>query len=278
MRILVIADLHFDAWQRAGRDPLPSLRRALASANALILAGDLANNPQLRWPEVLSRISNFIAPERVYAFPGNHDYYYFRIDGDDVLRRLVEDAGMHWAQKRVLEIGGVRFICATLWTDFLLLGNRISAHNAAWFAMRDYRLIGRDADGDILLPDHIAAIHTQHLVWLSEAMKHPFAGKTVIVTHHCPSPSVSGPTDRLTPAFASNLDGWILEHRPDLWLFGHTHRHLNGQVGQTRIANVSFGYPEEVPAEQEVDIILRGLIDTESRDLLIPRPYGTKQT
>lgn len=113
MRILVTADLHFDAWQRAGRDPLPSLGRALEVADALILAGDLANNPQLRWPEALSRISNFIAPERIYVFPGNHDYYHFRIDGDDVLRGLVEDSGMHWAQKRVLAIGGVRFICAT---------------------------------------------------------------------------------------------------------------------------------------------------------------------
>ncbi|WP_092899044.1 hypothetical protein [Rhodobacter sp. 24-YEA-8] len=98
--------------------------------DALILAGGLANNRQLRWPDLLSRISNLIVSEMVYVLPDIHDYYHFRIDGDDVLCGLVEDAGKNRAQKRVLEIGGVMFICATFRTDFRLLGNRISARRA----------------------------------------------------------------------------------------------------------------------------------------------------
>lgn len=272
VKILVTADLHIDAWAGAARDPFPSLSQALSAVDAVILAGDLANNPRLRWPDALFRLSEIIAPEKVHIFPGNHDYYHFRLDGDDLLRGLVEDAGMNWAQKAVLEFDGVRFLCATLWTDFLLLGKKIAAQNAAWFAMNDYRLISRDAAGDMLLPGHTSDLHAEHLAWLTDEISRPFAGKTVIVTHHCPSPSATGEVDRLTPAFTSNLDDWILRHGPDLWLFGHTHRHLSGRVDQTRIVNISLGYPDDAPSGREADILLRGLVDTELPGLLADGP------
>lgn len=268
MKILVTADLHLDAWARAARDPFPSLARAVNGVDAVIFAGDLVNNPRLRWPDVLSRLSEVIAPARVHIFPGNHDYYHFRLDGDDLLRGLVADAGMNWAQKAVLEFDGVRFLCATLWTDFLLSGRQNSAQNAAWFAMNDYRLISRDAAGDILLPGHTSDLHAEHLAWLTDEISRPFAGRTVIVTHHCPSPSATGEVDRLTPAFTSNLDEWILRHGPDLWLFGHTHRRLSAQIGRTRIVNTSFGYPDDVPSEREAEVLLRGLVDTKIPGLL----------
>jgi hypothetical protein len=125
--------------------------------------------------------------------------------------------------------------------------------------MNDYRLILRNARSDILLPRHTAEVHAEHLAWLTDRIARPHAGPTVIVTHHGPSPCATGPIDRLTPAFSSDLDGWILLHKPDLWLFGHTHRRLAGQVGHTRIMNISQGYPGEVPEGDETDILLRGL-------------------
>ncbi|GGE05420.1 Calcineurin-like phosphoesterase [Gemmobacter megaterium] len=272
MKVLVTADVHLDAWQRAGRDPFPSLARALSTVDAVILAGDLTNNPRLRWSAALSRLSEIVAPEKVYIFPGNHDYYHFRLDGDDVLRGIVEDAGMNWAQKAGLEFDGVRFLCATLWTDFLLSGSKTTAQNAAWFAMNDYRQISRNAAGDLLLPGHTSDLHAEHLAWLTDEISRSFAGRTVIVTHHCPSPSATGEVDRLTPAFTSNLDDWIIRHRPDLWLFGHTHRHLSGRVGRTRIMNISLGYPDDVPSVREAEILLRGLVDTESPGMLAYGP------
>ena len=144
MHILATADLHLDLWQRTGRDPIAALAPVLGAVDALIVAGDLTNNPLRRWPDALARLSRLIEPAKVHVLPGNHDYYHFRLDGDDRLRKLVEDAGMTWAQKAEAVIGGVRFLCATLWTDFRLTGDETAAQNAAWLAMNDYLLISTE--------------------------------------------------------------------------------------------------------------------------------------
>ncbi|WP_155122061.1 hypothetical protein [Martelella mediterranea] len=56
----------------------------------------------------------------------------------------------------------------------------------------------------------------------------------------------------------SYFSSFLVQHSPDLWLFGHTHRHLSGKVGRTPIMNVSFGYPENVSVGAEADVLLPG--------------------
>lgn len=266
MRVLVTADLHLDLWRQ---DPFTAILPVFPTLDALIIAGDLANDPLRNWPQALARIGRLIDPAKVFIVPGNHDYYNFRFDGDEVLQGLVDDAGMTFAQKRTLQFGGIRFLCATLWTDFCLIGDQPAAMALARRAMNDYRLILRNEDKGPMRPEDTLAVHHDHLAWLTAEVEEPFVGRTVIVTHHGPSRSATGPVDGLTPAFSSDLDGWILRHRPDLWLFGHTHRHLASQVGQTPVVNVSLGYPSDIHWGQEADILLRGLIDTDAPELLV---------
>lgn len=269
MRILVTADWHLEFWAR--RDPLAALPPVLPRLDALIIAGDLANDPLNRWPEALARIGRLIDPAKVFLIPGNHDYYRFRLDGDGQLQAMAEAAGMQFAQRRVLTFGTIRLLCCTLWSDFRLTGDRAGAMRMAARAMNDYRLIARDASDTRARPEDTLALHEDHLAWLTEAITHPFPGRTVIVTHHGPSPGAAGPIDGLTSAFTSDLDAWILRHRPDLWLFGHTHRHLRTTVGRTPVVNVSLGYPDEIRPEQEIGILMRGMIDTGREGLLM---YG----
>ena len=63
-----------------------------------------------------------------------------------------------------------------------------------------------------------------------------------------------------SPAFASDLDGWIEAHRPDYWFFGHTYRPLSTRIRGAPDVNVSLGYPDEVPEGGEAEFLLRGLI------------------
>lgn len=211
-------------------------------------------------------ITGLIDPAKVFILPGNHDYYQWQLDGDGRLKSFVEDVGMRFIQKEALEFGGVRFLCCTLWTDFRLTGDRGAAIRQASYRMTDYDRIR--IDGRMVRPDDTIRVHADHLEWLTRKVQEPFDGRTVIVNHHAPSPCVAGPVDDLTPCFASDLDGWILQHGPDLWLFGHTHRHLSGKIGRTPIVNISFGYPENVRAGAEADVLLRGLIDTDKAGLL----------
>lgn len=122
MNILITADLHVDLWADDGRDPFAGIVPVLRDLDALIIAGDLANDPQRSWPLALSRLGRLVPPARIWVIPGNHDYYGVTLD-DNVLARIVTEAGANLAQKRVLTFGNCRLLCCTLWTDFALTGD-----------------------------------------------------------------------------------------------------------------------------------------------------------
>ena len=258
MNILITADLHLDLWAHAGRDPFADILPVLSNLDALIIAGDLANDPQRSWPRALARLVRLVAPDRIWVIPGNHDYYGATLD-DGVLARIASDAGANLAQKRALTFGTCRLLCCTLWTDFALLGDPEVAMDRAAMAMPDYSRIRRE-DGDLIMPEDTAALHRDHFDWLSHEIARPWQGQTIVITHHAPSAAVAGPISSLSPAFASDLDGWIEAQRPDYWFFGHTHRPLSARIHGAPIVNVSLGYPDEVPEGGEAELLLRGLI------------------
>ncbi|UFS64883.1 metallophosphoesterase [Paracoccus denitrificans] len=109
MNILITADLHLDLWACAGRDPFAGILPLLRALDALIIAGDLANDPQRNWPWALSRIARLVSPARIWVIPGNHDYYGATLD-DDVLARMATEARASLAQKRVLTFGTTRLL------------------------------------------------------------------------------------------------------------------------------------------------------------------------
>lgn len=265
--ILVIADLHLDAWMRDGRDPLAPIAPVLSHLDALIIAGDLSNNPGYQWPRCLARIGQLIDPGRVWIVPGNHDYWTWRLDGDSELAEIARTAGAHLAQKRIVDVGAVRLLCCTLWTNFQLTGDAPEAMRRARMVMPDYIRIRKSADvtkGPIR-PEDTLAVHREHLDWLTRAMAEPWAGQRIIVSHHAPSPAVAGQVNGLSPAFVSDLDGWIGTYRPDAWLFGHTHRRLDAIVHGMPVINTSLGYPDEVEPGREAERLLRGLIGNGAR-------------
>lgn len=271
MKILAFGDLHFDHWLRSGRNPIAGVEPFLEDLDALLILGDLANSPERGWPNALGWLKYVIDPSRIWLLPGNHDYYGFRLDGDDRLRELAENEGANFLQKSALDLGGVRFLACTLWSDFRLRGDmhRQNDMEAALRSMNDYQLIRTREDGPIARPEDTAAIFDDHLGWLSGELDRPFDGRTVVLTHHAPSRSVSGKVDEVSPAFGSDLDDLIQAKKPDLWLSAHTHRHLEAKVGETSLRNVSLGYPSEVDPYRQKEILLSGLMDTEMPGLLV---------
>jgi predicted phosphodiesterase len=260
-RILVLGDLHADAWGRLGARVLEETGLGpWIEENApdlLIIAGDIANHPTWNWHMALIDIAEYVPPEKVVIIPGNHDYYRFSLDGDDELRRIARQAKMRFAQKEEIHLGNVRIFCCTLWTDFAFNGTPELDARAARQGLNDYHQIttGRSL-GTIashnrqILPEDTLRVHQDHLAWLTERLCSPhFAGaegKTIVVTHHGPSrATAAGAIDSLTPAFHSDLDDLILETQPDYWLFGHSHRRCQAMVGKTDVRCVSIGYPFE---------------------------------
>lgn len=280
MPVLVIADLHLDLWLQAGRDPLAAFDpECLAALDALIVAGDLSNKPKVRWPHMLRHLGRYVAQDRIHIVPGNHDYYGHALDGEARLASICNDFGAHFAQKAEIAVGGTRFLCCTLWTDFALHGKPAEAMAEAGRVMNDYRYIRHIGSGyRRIRPQDTALAHADHRAWLRERLAAFFPGQTIVVTHHCPHPDLIGEKrSDLDPAYGSDLLPLIEAYQPEGWLFGHTHYRVDARVGRTFLYNVSLACPWQVEPGDEAAILLRGLVKAhESEGLAMMRARAAR--
>jgi len=265
-RIAVLGDFHLDHWARIGRNPLKDFQLEELLRNdidALVIAGDLINGPPQNLKKAFEFLTRYVASGRIYVLPGNHDYYRSSLASERKMVEIVEASGGHFLQKTVLRHGATRLLCATLWTDYELFGDRADAMMVAEQLMNDHRFIERDepdpsSDLEVLLPPLIErlvsagdllALHRKHRAWLEgELVKsHPDGedGQTIVITHHGPHPLVAGAIDRLTPAFHSDLTDVFSAYDIDAWFFGHSHRHHREVIEGCDVRNISIGYPDE---------------------------------
>ena len=273
--VAIIADLHFKSYSQYGCNPFASLGLEACfhqqNLDALIVAGDLSDifGPSLQ--DALAYLTRYVPADRIFVLPGNHDYYNTRLDDDAPLRELVRAHGSWYVQKAQLRHRGDRYFCATLWTDFNVLGDPYVGKEVAQRLMRDYKVISiaapggdmRDVDVEQahrlrpITPDDTIAVHQNHRDWLTERLAEPHfspEGRTFVVSHHGPHLSAAGPTGRLTSAFHSNLEDLLRANDIDCWYFGHSHRRLSAMIAGTRIQNVSLGYPHEKHGDVEDDL------------------------
>lgn len=196
----------------------------------------------------LDHIGQHVPLERVYVLPGNHDFYHHVLDGEARLEAITNDAGAQYAQKQQVFIGGTRFLCCTLWTDFALNGDVLAAFAEARRRMNDHRYI-RMANAKYwkIRPEETRDVHRDHLNWLETALATPFAGKTIVVTHHGPLPEAVKTEDPLLRLlYSSDWSSIIESYEPDTWFFGHTHIPFSVQQGKTQVTNASLGYPDQI--------------------------------
>jgi predicted phosphodiesterase len=238
MKIRILSDLHleFQQWSPPG-----------AEADVVVLAGDIDVGIQgVEWAR-----RSFPSSPVVYV-PGNHEFY------GSHMQDLMEELFVQGRRFEVdildgsdLLIGGVRFLGATLWTDFALQGTgRGSIDRAmadAHYGMNDFRLI-RYGEGRMFRPADARAIHLAQVRWLRAKLAERFVGSTVVVTHHLPHrqsihPKYEG--SDLNPSFASDL-GDLMGPSVSLWIHGHTHESFDYVMSGTRVVCNPRGY---VPME-----------------------------
>lgn len=102
----------------------------------------------------------------------------------------------------------------------------------------------------LFAPADALRLHQQARTWLAEQLAEPFDGKTVVITHHGPSPTCENqayPVGPMSTAFYSYCDE-LLGDPVALWIYGHTHACLNTKVNGSRLVANQGGYPhEDVP-------------------------------
>lgn len=251
MRLLILSDLHREVWYPATKtycegwaDRFPQIDLAISRPDAVVLAGDIDLGARaVAWAD------EAFAGLPVLYFHGNHEGYGHNLDEvqDEIQVACKATGHVHHLNRGEVVIGGVRFLGATLWTDFKLYGRQlypVAIHDAENM-MNDYKRIRLARQGyRKLRTSDTEQWHFRDRIWLEERLAEPFDGPTVVVTHMAPSEQ-SIPTeykgDTLSPAFASSLDHLV--EQSDLWVHGHVHSSFDYRIGRARVVCNPLGYP-----------------------------------
>jgi predicted phosphodiesterase len=230
-RLRIFSDLHLEFLDWT---PQP------ATADAILLAGDIAVGTHgLDWAR-----RQFPRTPVVYV-PGNHEFY-------EALRSEAKRLDIHFLDGEECTLEGIRFLGTTLWTDYALYGSAQAqlarAMADAKGEMNDFRMI-EWTDGDRFTPELVREMHLTRAQWLADRLAEPFAGHTVVITHHLPHrlsihPKYEG--TRLNPCFASDLDH-LVRSPVALWVHGHTHESIDYVVNGTRVVCNPRGYLPHEP-------------------------------
>lgn len=253
MKLWIWSDLHLEMQYPVFVDRAPV-------ADVIVCAGDLCHADELK-DHAQWLIERYGLP--MVFVPGNHEFYSSgkfprSKPSDHRLMKQAAELSRSWRHRlyvlddEVIEIGGVRFIGGTLWTDFRMdlkaeadLSRRMLS---APSQLADFSLV-RLGDGTRLTPQVMLGFHHLTRGFIERQLAIPFDGKTVIVTHHLPHPDCTPAiykgrgTNHLfacgRQAFGPILDS---DAAPALWICGHTHHPNDVTVGRTRIVCNPFGY------------------------------------
>lgn len=243
VRLLILSDLHNDIKPMK---PVVDGRRIDEQADVVVLAGDIHEGDQS--PEWARKA---FPNKPIVLVAGNHEFYGRNWTQNlHEIREKSKALGIHFLENDFVDIEGVRFLGATLWTDFLIHGEDLRPQGMADAGrkMNDYiriRLDDKEPDPSKLQPEETRRRHHTSVEWLEKQLDDCDPYATVIVTHHAPCEK-SVPKHHaghpLTPAYASNLNRMM--GRAAYWIHGHIHYNANYTVSGTRVVCNPRGYPD----------------------------------
>jgi Calcineurin-like phosphoesterase len=238
MKIAVMSDLHLELDARRSEETVRPQDAGTAfefshkppqpNADLLIVAGDVHTGALgIDWV-----LRHFSMPAIVIG--GNHEPFgheLFRIIQVNREKASTTNGRVTFLERGTWETGRpagkkVRVIGATLWTDFRLYGTPSLSMQLAQDQLDDFKLIKIERGYKLrpLQPADTARLHAASLAFLRKELSRQFDGKTIVVTHHAPSPRSVAPrfqNNPLNPPFASNLEALIERYEPTLWIHGH---------------------------------------------------------
>jgi Icc-related predicted phosphoesterase len=242
MRLQVFSDFHADVVPPRQITVAPDI-------DAVVVAGDVCEGAErsFAW---LRRIVPMQIP--IVVVLGNHEFYR-RCWGDELAHaRVVAPLyGVHLLENDTVVLGNVRFIGASLWTDYALFGehNLPRAMLAAANGLNDHKRIKWSKEPwRRFRPQEALLLHKRSRAIIETTLARPFDGATVAVTHHAPHPNSIHSRyklDLLSAAYVSDLAAPIEAGRPHLWVHGHVHQSFDYLVGATRVICNPHGYGKE---------------------------------
>lgn len=140
MRILPLADLHLEIWKEFA----PTYDLSISRPDIVILAGYIATGVNaVQWA------AETFAGIPVLYVHGNHEAYGKKLEDvqKNIAAACLETENVHFLNCGEFKQGSVRFLGATLWTNYCLFGDekRNLAIHEAEQVMNDYKRIDQQS-------------------------------------------------------------------------------------------------------------------------------------
>jgi predicted phosphodiesterase len=236
MKIRYLSDLHLEFTKY-----LPA-RLASVGEDVVVLCGDIGvGTAGVEWA------MRAILDRPVLYVLGNHEFYGQAFERlVDECRAVAADSNVQILERDCVEIDGVTFLGATLWTDYKALGDRDRKLAMDWSEgyLADFRLI-RNRDR-LLVPDDVALDCADSAIWLASEIA-AATDPTVVITHHSPSLANEHPEYQGSiggGSFHNSFDH-LLRPPVRLWITGHTHHSGRWEVNGIPLVSNQRGYPRE---------------------------------
>ncbi len=244
MKLNYMSDIHTE-FDKPFKDFLLNNTEA---ADVLVLAGDIETRGGVYWLKQAAQHYKYV----IYVF-GNHEYYNEAFpDIRKEVKKEFKGTNINLLENSSVELEGVRFHGATLWTDCgnynPITINRVDGE------LNDFRRIHRRVTGTVesftewekdfirFTAQYSTEVHKETVVWL-ERVVHP---NDVVITHHAPSYGSLHPRykydTKLNAAYMSEMTKFILKAKPQVWFHGHVHQSFDYMEGETRILCNPRGY------------------------------------
>lgn len=242
MRIWIVSDLHLE-FQWPFEESRPYNVDVLVCAGDVLIKGVV---PSIKW------LAKFAPDIPVVFVAGNHEFYHACLQSGipDAREAAGCHPNLHFLENDAIDIGDVRFVGGTLWTDFRLFGRRPEVNMSyAQHGMNDFKKIKFSKTPYCRFkPIHAYRQHVETRNYIATELRENMGRKTVVVTHHAPSPRSIEPAfrhDPLSACYASDLEDLIHDTSPSLWVHGHIHHRNDYVLGGTRVVSNARGYPGE---------------------------------
>lgn len=251
MLIRPISDIHINIKSNYGYTP-SKLETDIDTV--LIIAGDIGT-PYL-FKEWVSGFHHRF--KSVIAILGNHDYYRMTIErAPSKWKEAVESLdNVHIMHNNFIDMEGIRIVGGTLWTNLGTLNptelNTIKRH------MNEYKKVRAGAGyskitTNVILREFMTTWNT-----IKDAVNSADGLSTVAVVHHSPFKESVLPefsNDDCKWAYVSDMADDLLgmARVPDIIIHGHLHRHMDYNIGDTRVIANPRGHlrPEKVKNPKE---------------------------
>ena len=230
--IQVASDLHIELHRDNGTSFIDKMDPT--GVDILLLAGDILSARFLdQAKDVFHRLASKY-PQILYV-PGNHELWQLKPDAaiSTLRHSLAGLSNVVMLNNQLVTVKGRRFLGGPMWFP-------------QWSPLHDY--------ASTQMPDfqQIVDFHpwvVQENRKFNDFMKQNLKEGDVVLTHYLPSMKSVSPRYKgaaLNAFFVSEMDQFVLDRRPALWVHGHTHDSFDYQLSSTQIVCNPFGYPNQL--------------------------------